>query len=93
MTSHKVRLILVTTILTSGTGCVSVNSPMVTDRLKLVSAGHTGCSPDENEISNVTAKPDGSGMWNATCKGKRYLCTSIGLTGNTAAFSCAPVPP
>jgi hypothetical protein len=42
---------------------------MVDPVLKLVSAGHTGCLPDENELSNLKANPDGSGTWNATCHG------------------------
>ena len=78
--------------LTVAAGCVplSANSPIVTDRLKLVSAGHTGCLAEENQISNVSAKADGSGVRNATCWGKTYLCTAVGSTGNAESFSCAP---
>ncbi len=73
------------------TGC-SVSSPLVQARLKLISAGHTGCLPDDNEITNVSSKADGSGIWNATCKGRTYLCTAVGSVGNSESFSCAPVP-
>jgi hypothetical protein len=73
-------------------GCAFIaNSPMVVKKLKIVSAGHTGCLPDENEISNVNSSPDGSGTWNATCKGKVYLCSAVASVGNSESFSCAPV--
>jgi hypothetical protein len=73
-------------------GCVSMaNSPLIVKQLKIVSAGHTGCLPDENEISNVNSGPDGSGTWNATCKGKAYLCSAVASVGNSESFSCAPV--
>jgi hypothetical protein len=65
------------------TGCAAIaNSPLVVNKLKMVSAGHTGCLPDENEISNVNS---GSSTWNATCKGKVYLCSGVD------SYSCAPV--
>ena len=73
-------------------GCVSVaNSPLVVKQLKMVSAGHTGCLPDENEISIVNIGLDGSGLWNASCKGKVYLCSAVGSVGNSESYSCAPV--
>lgn len=74
------------------TGCVAIaNSPVVGKQLKFVSAGHTGCLPDENEISNVNLIPDGSGTWNATCLGKVYLCSAAASVGNSESYSCAPV--
>ena len=78
-------------ILCLASGC-TVSASLVQDRLKLISAGHTGCLPDENEITNVSTRSDGSGIWNATCKGRTYLCTAVGSVGNSEAFSCAPVP-
>jgi hypothetical protein len=73
-------------------GCASIaNSPIIVNKLKIVSAGHTGCVPDENEISNVNSHPDGSGTWNATCKGKLYLCSAVAAVGNSESYSCAPV--
>jgi hypothetical protein len=60
--------------------------------LKLVSAGHTGCLTDENDVSNVNANPNGSGTWNTTCKGKVYL-RSVGAVagdGVLESYSCAP---
>lgn len=72
-------------------GCLSVNSPIVQEHLKTVSAGHTGCLPQDNVISNVNAKLDGSGTWNATCKGRTYLCSASG--GDTEAYSCALAEP
>ena len=57
----------------------------------MVSAGHTGCMPEDNVISNVVANLDGSGTWNATCKGRVYLCSAVGSVGNSESYSCAPV--
>ena len=74
-------------------GCVSVgslaNSPAVTSQLKIRSAGYTGCTTEENEISNVNPRPDGSGTWNATCKGKVYLCSQGSSEGHASSYSCA----
>ena len=76
------------------TGCVSMgslaNSPVVIDQLKIRSAGFTGCATERNEISNVNPRPDGSGTWNATCKGKIYLCSQGSLAGHAGPYSCAP---
>ncbi len=79
------------------TGCVSMgslstlaNSPVVIDQLKIRSAGFTGCATEENEISNVNPRPDGSGTWNATCKSKVYLCSQGSLEGHAGPYSCAP---
>lgn len=54
-------------------GCASA----VLNNLKIVSAGHTGCLPDENEISNVNVNLIGVGTWYATCKGEVYLCSGV----------------
>jgi hypothetical protein len=62
------------------TACVS------TSQLKLISAGHTGCTPDELTISNVQGL---GSMWNATCNGKIYLCSGIATGKSSADFSCA----
>jgi hypothetical protein len=88
------RVALAAIVSLAGTsGCVSIaaNSPIITSRLQMVSAGHTGCLPGDNAISNVTANPDGSGIWNATCQGRIYLCTAVGSTNQSESFSCAPV--
>jgi hypothetical protein len=75
------------------TGCVTplASAPFIIKRLQIVSAGHTGCVPEENEITKVTANADGSGIWYATCKGKTYLCSAIGSTSGSESFSCAPL--
>ena len=74
-------------------GCVSMaslaNSPVVVNQLKIRSAGFTGCPTEENDISNVDPRPDGSGTWNATCKGKVYLCSQGSSEGHASTYSCA----
>ena len=87
------RISVLVVVLSIMAGCVSMaaSSPVIVRQLKLVSAGHTGCLADENEISNVNASPDGSGTWNATCKGKVYLCSAVASVGNSESYSCAPV--
>jgi len=99
----KVRglsITLLATTVTATTGCapmpanpppVPTSSSLITNPLKLGSAGHTGCLPDENVVSNVALNPDGSGTWNATCKGKVYLCSAVALRGNSQSVSCAPI--
>lgn len=78
------------------TGCTAIatsisNSPAGIRHLQLVSAGHTGCLPDDNQLSNISASTDGSATWNATCKGKVYLCSAVGSAGSNAeSYSCAP---
>jgi hypothetical protein len=55
------------------------------------SAGYTGCPAEENEISNFNWKTDPQ-TWNATCKGKVYLCTALYQGGDLEprSMSCAP---
>lgn len=84
-------LALAVSTLLSLSACVTANSPMVTRGLQMISAGHTGCLPEENQISNMNANLDGSGTWNAACKGKTYLCSSFKGTGTSTSYSCAPV--
>jgi len=66
--------------LLSTTACVS------TGVLKLISAGHTGCTPDQLTISNVRGL---GSMWNATCNGKTYLCSGVSTGKSSADYSCA----
>jgi hypothetical protein len=66
------------------TACVSL-----TDRLKTISAGHTGCAPEQLTISNIRSAGGGS-LWNATCNGKTYLCSAVATGKSDAEYSCAP---
>jgi len=81
-------------VLTALAGCAPqllASSPIISKKLQLVSAGHTGCVPEENQISQLSMSLDGSGMWYVTCKSKTYLCSAVGTTGGSESFSCAPV--
>jgi hypothetical protein len=94
-TMHSVRfaaIAVVSGVLTGISGCVplSPDTPLVIHELQMVSAGHTGCLPAENEISQNNYNLNGSGTWNATCKGKVYLCSAVSLSGGGLFFSCAP---
>jgi hypothetical protein len=51
--------------------------------LKLISAGHTGCTPEQLTVSNVRNLGT---IWNATCNGKTYLC-SRNSSGNSCALA------
>lgn len=88
---RMISAVIVTLTCTTGCVYVSAQSPIVTSRLQLISAGHTGCTPADNAISNVDAKPDGSGTWNATCQGRQYLCSAVASIDKSESFSCAPV--
>lgn len=92
MSARKLAWVLAAvTALLSTAGCVTANSQMMISALQMVSAGHTGCLPEENQISNMKPNPDGSGTWNATCKGKAYLCSAFQGVSNSESYSCAPV--
>lgn len=52
-------------------------------------AGYTGCQPETNEISNVK-ETVGRLQWNATCQGKRYLCSEVVDGNGRWQYSCAP---
>jgi hypothetical protein len=88
--SFSVRSAWICLVLFSA-GCapMMVNSSFVQDKLKLVSAGYTGCVPEENVLTNVSAQFDGSGRWNASCKGQTWLCTSVGQVDGGAQYHCA----
>ena len=62
---------------------------ITTDHLKTVSAGHTGCTPDQITISNRThvGVVGTDETWNATCNGKVYMCSGTDATGQ---YSCTP---
>ena len=46
---------------TTAVASIASNSSMVKQLLEVVSAGHTGCMPGENEVAIVWANADGSG--------------------------------
>jgi hypothetical protein len=89
MRTHQTWILLLVTVLVGTSGCVTVNSPIVQEKLKTVSAGYTGCMPGDNVLSNIVANRDGSGTWNATCKGKTYLCSAVATVSNSESFHCA----
>jgi hypothetical protein len=76
-------LAILAPIVAISAGCMSP------DLLKAQSAGQTGCTPDVIEVSKPQAVTDGY-MWNATCNGKKYLCTALGSGKNSSQVSCAP---
>ena len=64
---------------------------IIMDQLKTVSAGHTGCTPENITISNRRTTMMGNNeTWNATCNGKVYLCSGVATGKSSADFSCAP---
>ena len=75
-------------------GYVSLSAPAKSSAmerdLQLASAGHTGCLPGDNEISNSNVSLSGTGTWNATCKGRIYLCSSVSSGNQAFEYSCAP---
>jgi len=84
------RALVLIAVATALSGCISANSPMIIDKLKTVSAGHTGCAPQSIDITNVKAARDGSGTWNATCAGKTYLCSAVATVGHSESYGCSP---
>ena len=80
MASCSLRLAILFSVQLGVTACVP------TSQLKLISAGHTGCTPENLTISNVRCL---GSMWNATCNGKTYLCSGVATGKSSADFSCA----
>ena len=96
MLSVKFRAVVTLVItLAFASGCISGNAPAklpdIMSDLQLASAGHTGCPPGENEITNSDVKVNGTGTWNATCKGRTYLCAAVSSGNLTYEYSCAQV--
>ena len=77
------RLAILAAIVAMSAGCVTP------DLLKSQSAGQTGCAPDAIEVTKPQGVTGGY-MWNATCSGKKYLCTTLSSGKNSAQVSCAP---
>jgi hypothetical protein len=92
---RAITTVLVT--LAAAPSCVSMSTPAklpaIKDELQLASAGHTGCLPSENEISNSNVNASGTGTWNATCKGRVYLCSAVSSGNQALEYSCAPIAP
>ena len=94
--NHIWRTSLLLVVFLGISGCMAMansiaNSPSNITALKTVSAGYTGCLPDENQVSNINATAAGT-TWNAKCKSKSkiYLCSSVGYAGDgTESHSCA----
>jgi hypothetical protein len=88
MAQKLIRFVALVGVALTATSCKSI----VENELKTISAGHTGCTPDQLTISNLQhVGTFGSGeTWNATCNGKVYLCS--GVSGKSSGdYSCAPV--
>jgi hypothetical protein len=86
MTKEFVRSLVFCGIAVTTAACQSI----VENQLKIISAGHTGCTPEQLSISNFHAPFGGGEVWNATCNGNVYLCS--GVTGKSSGdYSCAPV--
>ena len=85
MTSRRLPTVaVILAALPGATACVSLP-----DQLKTASAGHTGCAPEQLTLSNI--RDAGGGLlWNATCNGKIYLCSSVTTGKSDAEYSCAP---
>jgi hypothetical protein len=79
------RLAILAPIVAILAGCISP------DLLKAQSAGQTGCVPDAIEVSKPQGVTGGY-MWNATCNGKKYLCTTLSSGKSSSQVSCALAP-
>ena len=81
---HVFQLGVCLTVLVAVVGCASGVT-----RFQLMSAGHTGCAPEANVITNIRGTTSAEGWtWNAACKDKTFMCSEA-LSGGSG--SCAPV--
>jgi hypothetical protein len=90
MTTKLIRPVALAGFVLAATACQST----IENNLKTISAGHTGCTPEQLTISNHqhigTFGSDET--WNATCNGKVYLCSGVGAgPSSVGTYSCAPV--
>ena len=87
MTKKLVRIFTLLGLAVTTAACQT----FVQNQLKIISAGHTGCAPEQLSISNFHADTFGGGeVWNATCNEKVYLCSGVAGKGS-GDYSCAPV--
>ena len=76
-------------MLASGCTPITLSNPGSQTHYQILTAGHTGCEPEDNQLSNLHIQGTGDGTWNATCKGMAYLCSITGQ--KVEVVSCAPV--
>lgn len=81
--------VLLSLSLVSGCIPITLDNPGTQTHYQILTSGHTGCEPKDNQLSNLRIQGDGDGTWNATCKGTAYLCSVTGQ--KTESVSCAPV--
>jgi hypothetical protein len=56
--------------------------------LRSVSAGHVGCLPDEIVISDEETDLLAGTTWIATCKGRRFVCSSYRTGEKSGEVQC-----
>ncbi len=61
------------------TGCASVATA------QRLTAGATGCRPDDVVVTNLKQPGTSAAIWEATCKEKKYICSFSITTQCTAA--------
>ena len=94
---HIYRGAVTLAVVTALAGCstaqvtaMAKSSPSTLEMLQVASAGHTGCLPEDNQVSIIWMKQDRSALWKSTCKGKTYVCSALGASVIGESFSCAP---
>jgi hypothetical protein len=86
MTKKLARCLALTGFAVTTAACQSLGE----NQLKIISAGHTGCTPEQLSISNHAYKFGGGELWDATCNGNVYQCTRV-AGKSSGDYSCAPV--
>lgn len=78
------RLTFVAALLLSAlaTGC-TINVA----RLRVASAGQIGCPPEEVVVGDARVV-DGGGVWTATCRGHRFLCSAVNTGKDSSGYAC-----
>ena len=75
-------------------GCMMLAGCTNTQKYANLSSGVIGCLPDEIEIEHESLIPIGGvSNWEASCKGKRYVCRYHSTTGVTCAPMYTPFLP
>ena len=68
--------------------CVTVGSPVLTERRARTSQGLIGCPASEIEIGDEEKL-----SWSATCRGQKFYCNVIGTTDNSQVVCTEEVTP
>ena len=73
-----------------GSAIEEANTASNIQKMKNMSAGGTGCLPEDIDVQVVDAHWNNTGVWKARCKEKTYICSFTGIFDLGITSNCAP---